>query len=183
MNNQLLLDAGLLRAFSDISAQPAGCLGAFNTADDLLQVELKAIMQGRTCAVASYSAYREYVHLPPPRKFEDISPDQRVVNLLRTAYNNKLENVEFYVGLFAEDPVRNSPLPPLILKMVAVDAFSQALTNPLLSKSVLNSDTFSPLGWEVIANTGSLKDILNRNTPNGVGKARIGMTLPNWKPT
>jgi prostaglandin-endoperoxide synthase 2 len=129
------------------------------------------------------SDYREYVHLPPPRKFEDISTDQRVVELLRAAYNNKLENVEFYVGLFAEDPVRNSPLLPLILRMVAVDAFSQALTNPLLSKSVFNSKTFSPLGWEVIANTGSLRDILDRNTPEGVGKARIGMTLPNWRPS
>jgi len=183
MNNQLLLDAGLLRGFSDISAQPAGCLGAFNTADDLLLVELKAIMQGRICAVASYSDYREYVHLPRPQKFEDISPDQRVVNLLKTAYNNMIENVEFYVGLFAEDAVRNSPLPPLILKMVAVDAFSQALTNPLLSKSVFNSKTFSPLGWEVIAKTGSLRDILDRNTPSGVGNARIGMTLPNWRPS
>jgi prostaglandin-endoperoxide synthase 2 len=183
MDNQFLLEAGLLRAFSDISAQPAGCLGAFNTADALLPVEIKAIMQGRICALASYSDYREYVHLPSPRKFEDISTDQRVVELLRAVYNNKLENVEFYVGLFAEDPVRNSPLLPLILRMVAVDAFSQALTNPLLSKSVFNSKTFSPLGWEVIANTGSLRDILDRNTPEGVGKARIGMTFPNWRPS
>jgi prostaglandin-endoperoxide synthase 2 len=183
MNNQLLLDAGLLTAFSDISAQPAGCLGAFNTADALLPVEMKAIMQGRICALASYSDYREYVHLPRPQTFEDISTDLRVVELLRTAYNNKLENVEFYVGLFAEDPVRNSPLLPLILRMVAVDAFSQALTNPLLSKSVFNPETFSPLGCNVIANTGSLRDILDRNTPNGVGNARIGMTLPNWRPS
>ena len=183
MDNRFLLEAGLLRAFSDISAQPAGCLGAFNTADALLPVEMKAIMQGRICALASYSDYREYVHLPRPQEFEDISTDQRVVALLRAAYNNKLENVEFYVGLFAEDPVRNSPLLPLILRMVAVDAFSQALTNPLLSKSVFNPKTFSSLGWDVIANTGSLRDILDRNTPNGVGKARIAMTLPNWRPS
>ncbi|HEY6763804.1 MAG TPA: peroxidase family protein [Candidatus Sulfotelmatobacter sp.] len=183
MNNQLLLDAGLLRAFTDISAQAAGCLGALNTADALLQIELNSIMQGRICAVASYSDYREYVHLPRPQKFEDISTDPKVVNLLKAAYNNQIDNVEFYIGLFAEEAVKNSPLPPLILKMVAVDAFSQALTNPLLSKSVFNCNTFSPLGWAVIANTGSLRDILDRNTPEGVGKARIGMTLPNWRPS
>jgi prostaglandin-endoperoxide synthase 2 len=105
-----------------------------------------------------------------------------VVELLREVYNNKIENVEFYVGLFAEDTVKNSPLPRLILRMVAVDAFSQALTNPLLSKSVFNPTTFSPLGWEVIANTRCLSDILDRTTPRGVGAARISMTLPNWIP-
>ena len=36
MNNALLLDAGLVTAFADMSAQPAGQLGAFNTNEALL---------------------------------------------------------------------------------------------------------------------------------------------------
>ena len=45
----------------------------------------------------------------------------------------------------------NSVLPPLIGRLVGVDAFSQALTNPLLAPRVFNAQTFSPLGMEIIA--------------------------------
>ena len=89
MNNQLLLDIGLARAFAGVSAQRAGTLGAFNTADDLLDIEVLAIDQGRLCDVAPYVDYRGYVKLPPVEKFEDISTDQRVVDLLRKLYKGE----------------------------------------------------------------------------------------------
>ncbi|MFN2455139.1 MAG: peroxidase family protein [Pyrinomonadaceae bacterium] len=180
MNNRLLLDAGLLSAFADMSSQAAGRLGAFNTADALLHLEKDAIRQGRLCDLASYSDYREYVSLPRPKKFEDISPNQQVVDFLKSAYK-KVDDVEFYVGLFAEDTVKNSPLPALLLRLVAVDAFSQALTNPLLSEYVFNPETFSKPGWETISDTKTLRDILDRNIPLVNGNVRISMTLSNWK--
>jgi prostaglandin-endoperoxide synthase 2 len=94
-----------------------------------------------------------------------------------------VEDIDFYVGLFAEDLVEDSPLPPLMLRMVAVDAFSQALTNPLLSKYVYHEGTFSAPGWKAIHNTRSLRDILERNTsPENLRDSYIGMTLPYWKP-
>ncbi len=181
MNNQLLLEGGLARAFSDMSAQAAGELGAFNTIDALLHLEMDAIKQGRLCELASYSDYRDYVSLPRPTDFTDISKNPQVIEFLRGAYKS-VDDIDFYVGLFAEDPVKNSPLPPLLLRMVAVDAFSQALTNPLLSKSVFNAETFSEPGWEAIHNTKSLRDVLERNIPGTIANARISMTLSDWKP-
>lgn len=180
MNNRLLLDAGLLSAFADMSSQTAGRLGAFNTADALLHLEKDAIKQGRLCDLASYSDYREYVSLPRPKDFTDISANPQVVGFLKDAYR-KVDDIDFYVGLFAEDTVKNSPLPPLLLRLVAVDAFSQALTNPLLSEHVFNSETFSKPGWEAISNTKTLRDILDRNIPVVDGNIRISMTLENWK--
>jgi prostaglandin-endoperoxide synthase 2 len=180
MNNQLLLDIGLARAFAEVSAQKAAKLGALNTADDLLDIEVLAIEQGRLCDVAPYVDYRGYVKLAPVEKFEDISTDQRVVDLLRTHYKGDVKKVEFYVGLFCEDTVANTPLPSLILKMVALDAFSQALTNPLLSEHVFNPETFSKYGWDTIHTTGCLRDILARNTPAPLGDERISMTRADW---
>ena len=49
-------------------------------------------------------------------------------------------------------------------RMVALDAFSQALTNPLLSENVFNETTFSPEGMKIIESTKSLRDIAARNT-------------------
>jgi prostaglandin-endoperoxide synthase 2 len=180
LNNAPLIEGGLAQAFADMSSQRAGRLGAFNTTDALIQVETRAILQGRLCRLASYSDYRDYVKLGRPTSFRDISVNSRVTELLARLYKQPSE-VEFYVGLFAEDTVANSPLPPLILRMVAVDAYSQALTNPLLSRSVFNVDTFSTIGWEAINLTHCLKDVLARNCNSEIQGLQIGMTQESWK--
>ena len=71
---------------------------------------------------------------------------------MRDLYGD-VDHIEFYPGLFAEDVRRNAVLPPLIGRMVAIDAFSQAFTNPLLAPRVFNPQTFSPLGWNLIRTT------------------------------
>jgi prostaglandin-endoperoxide synthase 2 len=163
-----------------MSSQAAGKLGAFNTPDALLHLEKEAIKQGRLCELASYSDYRKYVSLSRPEDFTDVSKNPQVVDFLKSAYQ-KVEDIDFYVGLFAEETVKNSPLPPLLLRLVAVDAFSQALTNPLLSEHVFNADTFSKPGWEAINETKTLRDILDRNIPRVDDTVRISMTLNDWK--
>ncbi len=180
MNNQLLLSAGLVGAFAGISSQKAGRLGPFNTAEALIGLEVKAIEQGRLCRLDSYANYREYVSLQRPKKFSDISKNKRVVEFLAQNYPN-VDSIEFYIGLFAEDPDANTPLPPLISRMVALDAFSQAFTNPLLSEHVFRPDTFSEVGWRTIQMTRCLADVVDRNSASGVGSNRIGMTVNGWK--
>lgn len=179
MDNHFLLAQGLAGAFTDFSSEKAGRLGALNTANTLVDVEMFAINQGRLCEVAPYTEYRDYVSLSRPRRFSDISSDRRVVTLLKDLYGSP-ERVEFYTGLFAEDTVKNSPLPPLILRLVAVDAFTQALTNPLLSEHVFNKNTFSEEGWGAIHSTNSLSDLIERNTPDGLNGAKVSMTQPGW---
>ena len=71
------------------------------------------------------------------------------------------------------------PLPGLLLRMVAVDAFSQALTNPLLSEHVFNAATFTQWGLDLINSTSKLGDILERNVPKR-GTTPIEMTQATW---
>ncbi len=47
--------------------------------------------------------------------------------------------------------------------MVAVDAFSQALTNPLLAPDNFKTETFSEAGMKEINSTTTLNDIVQRN--------------------
>jgi hypothetical protein len=75
--------------------------------------------------------------------------------------------------------VADSPLPGLLLRMVAADAFSQALTNPLLSEHVFNADTFTPWGLNLINATSKLGDLLARNVPLR-GPTAIEMTQAGW---
>jgi prostaglandin-endoperoxide synthase 2 len=179
MNNRIVIDTGLAQGFIDLSAMKAARLGVFNTSDSILPRERFAIEQGRLCELASYADYREYCSLTRPQSFEEISTDPQVASFLKDRYIRP-ENVEFYTGLFAEDHVKNSPLPQLILSMVGVDAFSQAFTNPLLSEHVFNEATFSKVGWAAIHETNSIRQLVERNVPTSLGDARIAMTQADW---
>ena len=178
-DNKPLLDVGLDEAFSAASRQPASMLGAFNTSDALLDVEKSAVAQARFNRIAPYNAYREAFGMTPAQSFDDISKDPKVTALLEQLYGTP-DNVEFYPGLFAEDPLAQSPLPGLIMRMVAVDAFSQALTNPLLSEHVFNANTFTDWGLDQINKTSKLGDMLARNVPVR-GETPIEMTQASWR--
>lgn len=177
-NNTPLLECGLQQTFLDLSSQTAGQIGPFNTATSLLDLESRAIQQGRLCKLAPYADYKAYASQNRPQSFSDISKNPNVTELLKKCYRT-VDDVEFYVGLFAEDHVDESPLPPLLRTMVAVDAFSQALTNPLLSRHVYNTDTFTKTGLQIIEQTTSLRDIVSRNSSAPIdSEGLIGMTRP-----
>lgn len=188
-DNRPLLQVGLAAAFVATAGQPAGELGALNTSQALLIMEQKAVEQARTNQLASYNAYRAQFGQKPAKRFEDISSDPKIQALLQQLYGTP-DRVEFYPGLFAEDRVKNSPLPGLLLTMVAVDAFSQALTNPLLSEHIWSDDAakqphgdaFTPWGKSQIAATATLEDVLRRNVPTPPTVTPLRMTQAGWKP-
>ena len=130
--------------------------------------------------LAPYNDYRELASFPRVTDFDQITGDERTQAALRDLYGH-VDRIEFFPGLFAEDARPNSVLPSLIGRMVGVDAFSQALTNPLLSPRVFNAQTFSPLGMEIIAGTRRLSDIVHRNVPESPGEYLVTMTRADWK--
>ena len=92
-----------------------------------------------------------------------------------------MDGIEYYPGLFAEDTVPSSVLPMLIGALVSIDAFSQALTNPLLNPAIYHERTFSPLGLEIIGGTRRLTDILHRNLPAGSPRYFVSLTRADWQ--
>jgi len=161
-DNSYLTKRGLAETLVSASHQQSWRLGLFNTADDLLPVELFGIEQSRENHIGSYNDYREAFKYPRVTRFEQITDDQEKIDALRSFYGD-VDNIEFIVGLFAEDIAPRAALPPLTGRMVAFDAFSHAFTNPLLSEQVFNERTFSKEGMETIHATHTLEDILNRN--------------------
>jgi len=67
-------------------------------------------------------------------------------------------------------------------RMVALDAFSQVYTNPLLATRVYNEQTFSRVGMEILRSTNSLSQIVNRNVPQRPdGRYYVSLTRRDWK--
>jgi prostaglandin-endoperoxide synthase 2 len=180
LNNEPLTRVGLYAAFAAAAAQPAAELGALNTCEALLPIEERAVQQARVNKLDTYNNYRRAFGKSPAASFSDITSNAAIAGILKGLYGTP-DRVEFYPGLFAEDRVKNSPLPGLLMTMVAVDAFSQALTNPLLSEHVFNAATFTTWGLELINETPSLGAVVARNVPNRVTQP-IVMTQPNWVP-
>jgi prostaglandin-endoperoxide synthase 2 len=194
LDNKPLIADGLAGAFVEISANNAAALGLGNSAAFLFEAEQHAVKQARLNNIDTYNAYRRAMDMDPAEEFEDLvgktkDPAEKARRAAIAAELKRLygtvDNVEFYVGLFAEPANKNGPLPDLILAMVAMDAFSQALTNPLLSRHIWGNAAnkklaFTEIGLEAIADTKKLRDVLVRNSTN-LGDRFVGMTRRDWK--
>jgi prostaglandin-endoperoxide synthase 2 len=178
-NNDLVVDQGLGAMFAETSSQPAALLKLFNTPDFLLPVEVASINLGRAAKLRSYNDYREMLQYPRVTAFDQITGDERVQKELERLYGD-VDNVELFVGLYAEEVRPNSALPALVGRLVGIDAFSQALTNPLLAEHVFNPETFSPVGWNEIMSLRSLSDLVHRNIPSGQ-RHHVSFYREGWK--
>jgi prostaglandin-endoperoxide synthase 2 len=178
-DNRMLLRDGLVTAFAGASQTRAWRIGLFNTAPMLDGAEAASIQQGRDNRLASYNDYRALFKYPRVTRFEQISSDPLVVSELRRIYSD-VDRIEYFAGLFAEELPPRSAVPPLIGRMVAADAFSHALTNPLLSPHVYNVGTFTTSGMEVIEKTATLADLLARNDVVPAG-TRISMEADGYR--
>jgi prostaglandin-endoperoxide synthase 2 len=176
-HNDLLIDRGIGPTIDDCSRQAACEIGLFNTPAALVEIERKSIELSRAAQLGSYNDYRAAFRFPRLTSFHQITADPTAQDALRSVYKS-IDQVEFYVGLVAEDLRPHSAVPPLMERIVAIDAFSQAFTNPLLSEHVFNENTFSKTGMAVIQETSSLQDVLDRNVPEGPGHYLAVMTRP-----
>jgi prostaglandin-endoperoxide synthase 2 len=170
-NNPLVISRGLASLVAQTSRARAGKIGLLNTptflvdrsAPDHPSLEERTIALMRQARLRSFNDYRESYGLSRLQSFDELTADATVRERLEALYGNDIERLEWYVGIFAEDYPDYLMMGELLTTMVANDAFTQALTNPLLSRSVFNETTFSAAGMKIISETSSLKQILARN--------------------
>jgi prostaglandin-endoperoxide synthase 2 len=98
----------------------------------------------------------------PLRDFAELTSDGAVQRRLAELYGD-VDRLEWYVGIFAEDHPEDQMMGELMTAMVGYDAFTQALTNPVLAPQVFTEATFTRAGMAVIRKTRSLEQIVSRN--------------------
>ena len=74
--------------------------------------------------------------------FAELTSDPAVQQRLAELYGD-IDQLEWYVGIFAEDHPEYQMMGELLTAMVGYDAFTQALTNPLLAPQVFTEATFT----------------------------------------
>jgi prostaglandin-endoperoxide synthase 2 len=170
-NNPLVLSQGIEALMARCSNEPAGKIGLLNTPAFLIDssnpawpsVEEVTVALMRKARLRSFNDYREAYGLRRLTSFEELTPNTEVQQRLEALYGD-IDRLEWYVGIFAEDYPDAMMMGALMTCMVANDAFTQALTNPLLARNVFNEDTFTKTGMKVIKDTRSLQAIVARNS-------------------
>jgi prostaglandin-endoperoxide synthase 2 len=182
---EFLETEGLAALFDSASRQRAGRVGLRNTDQWLLDnADRHTVEHGRTVRLRSYNEYRVASRFKRVETFEDISSDPKTSTALRERYGGNIDDVEFYVGLMAEDPRRNSVLGPLVGRLVGLHAFSQLMTNPLFAPEIYGPQTFSERGMQIIRQTGSLSAMVRRNVTREENRTPlVTLTRADWRHT
>lgn len=164
-NNKWIVDTGIGGAITALSKEPATRMVMGNTPNFLRGVKIDTMRLVRASNLAPYNDYRERFSLPRAKRFEDITDDPKVLAKLKELYPT-VDDVEWYVGMSCEKLDDAMLMGRLLFTMVAHDAFTHALTNPLLSNEVFVPETFGKIGWETINTTHNLTDMAKRLVPD-----------------
>lgn len=165
-NNDLLEKVGFSQVITAASESPAGKIGLKNVPDFMAMAEYRMIKMGRDFRLASFNDYRVQFGLKRLTSFAELTENAELHKELKSIYND-INKVELIVGLFAEKHSENRLYGSLMYTMVAYDAFTQIYTNPLLSKNVYNAETMTQYGLDLIEETNSIQELVNRNIPRG----------------
>jgi prostaglandin-endoperoxide synthase 2 len=170
-NNPLVISEGIEGLVARLSRGRAGRIGLRNTPAFLVDrsdpdhpsLEERTVSLSRAARLRSFNDYRESYGLRRITSFGQLTADAALREKLERLYDHDVDKLEWYVGIFAEDYPDYAMMGELLTTMVANDAFTQALTNPLLARNVFNEATFSAAGMRIIDETSSLQQILARN--------------------
>ena len=163
-NNALLEQHGVEQVISDASRAPAGRMGLFNTPYFLEFAERKGLAWARLHGLRPFNEYREHFGFSRYTSIDEFADGTEVAENLKRVYGDNMDAVEFTVGLFAEKRGTSDVMPETLRTMVAYDAFTHILTNPVLAGDVHRRETFSDAGWEIIEERATLEQIVRRNT-------------------
>jgi prostaglandin-endoperoxide synthase 2 len=142
-NNALLEQHGVERCINAASTQPAGRVQLHNTPYFLEKAEIATLDMSRTFALQPFVKYCERFSERPPQSIKElVGGDERAAAALIDVYGDDVTRVELPIGLIAQARSKvqaNAVLPPLVTTMVAVDAFTHILTNPILADQVYDA--------------------------------------------
>jgi len=162
-NNKLLEEIGIEKMISAASVQKAGRYGLFNTPSFMKGAEVAGLEWARMFGVQPFNRYRERFGLDPYDSIDALTGGNRDATNALTAVYGEVGDVEFAIGLLAEGRGNHELMPETVTRMVAYDAFTHILTNPLLASEIHTPETFSDVGWAIIQESATLEQIVKRN--------------------
>ncbi len=165
-NNSLLEQHGIEHCINAASTQPAGRVQLHNTPYFLEKAELATLDMSRTFALRPFVDYcARFGERPPQSIMELVGGDAKAAAALIKVYGDDVGKIELPIGLIAQARGKDRPgamLPSLVATMVAVDAFTHILTNPILADQVYNAAFPADIA-DLVDGRGSIAGLMSRN--------------------
>lgn len=127
---------------------------------DLAAVEL---FRDRERGVPRYNAFRQMLNLHRISSFAELTPDRKLAEEIRKVYNNKIDDVDLMVGLFAEEPPRGFGFSDTAFRIFILMA-SRRLNSDRFFTTDFTPAVYSPEGIEWIQNN-TMRSVLIRHFP------------------
>lgn len=111
------------------------------------------VLRDRERGVPRYNQFRRTLHLKPIPDFRWLSPNKDVVERLRKAYNNKIEDLDLFVGAMAEDPSYRPAgfgFSETLFQLFVLTASRRLETDKFFTKKGFNEKTYTKWGFRYI---------------------------------
>jgi hypothetical protein len=111
------------------------------------------IMRSRELGVPRYNTFRQLLHKPPVRTFEELTSNREWAEEIKRVYNGDIDRVDTTVGLFAENPPKGFGFSDTAFRIFV-----------LMASRRLNSDRFFTVDYTPRVYTEAGMEWLNENT-------------------
>jgi Animal haem peroxidase len=116
---------------------------------DLATVEL---FRDRERGVPRYNAFRQMLNLYRINSFEELTPDRELAKQIQQIYDDKLDDVDLMVGLFAEEPPKGFGFSDTAFRIFVLIA-SRRLNSDRFFTTDFMPAVYSPVGMQWIHDT------------------------------
>jgi hypothetical protein len=140
-----------------------------STVDEIIDLSVVDIVRDRRRGVPRYNDFREALHKPRLRRWEDLSSDPETVRRMRELYGS-IDMVDTMVGLHAETPPEGFGFSDTAFRIFILMASRRLQSDRFLTVDY-RPEIYSPLGLDWIENNG-MTSIILRHCP------QLGAVLP-----
>ena len=144
---------------------------------DGTEVDLAAldVIRTRERGVPRYNAFRQFLHKPPIKRFEELSDKPQWVEEIREVYNGDLDAVDLMVGLFAEPVPAGFGFSDTAFRIFILMA-SRRLNSDRFFTTDFTPEVYTPTGMNWLNDNG-FATVLLRHFP-GLRPALRGVRNP-----
>jgi hypothetical protein len=122
------------------------------------------ILRTRELGVPRYTAFRNLLHLPPIRSFEELTDNPEWVDQLRRVYDDDIDRVDLMVGMFAERKPRGFAFSDTAFRIFVLMA-TRRLTSDRFFTTDFTPQVYTQIGLDWIADN-TMSTVILRHFPS-----------------
>lgn len=138
-------------------------LQEFQRGDDLLDLAAIDVFRNRERGVPRYNRFRQAMHKPPVRSFDELTSNQAWAEEIRQVYGGDIEEVDLMVGLLAEAPPQGFAFSETAFRVFILMA-SRRLKSDRFFTTHYDEEHYTRSGLQWVENT-SMKTLLLHHYP------------------